>query len=96
MNEDFLRELKDSAEDAEIIEDSMSSVETTAGTINYSNALMDYFSSSDLDPKTIEIIKCLEEKRFNKQYSHSTKRGNNPKAIKARRKKNKNKKTHRK
>lgn len=42
--------------------------------------------------------------RLNKAYSNiiipykgsSTKKGNNPKAIKARRKKNKNKKTHRK
>lgn len=42
--------------------------------------------------------------KLSKAYSHtrtsykgsSTKKGNNPKAIKARRKKNKNKKTHRK
>ena len=46
-----------------------------------------------------KIEKFLKRKfleYFQENKSNSTKRGNNPKAIKARRKKNKNKKTHRK
>lgn len=66
MNEDALKELKESAEDVEIVE---SNIE--------------------------ELLKrkFLEYSQMSK--TNSTKKGNNPKAIKARRKKNKNKKTHR-
>lgn len=85
MNENFLRELQDSAEDAEIVEDNMSSVDTAAGTINYKNDF-------DID----EFLKRKFQEYSNMNRSNSTKRGCNPKAIKARRKKNKNKKTHRK
>lgn len=84
MNEDYLKELRDSAEDAEIVDD-MSSVETTAGTINYKNDF-------DID----EFLKRKFQEYSEINRINSTKRGNNPKAIKARRKKNKNKKTHRK
>lgn len=85
MNEDYLRELRESVEDAEIIEDNISSVETTAGTINYKNDF-------DID----EFLKRKFQEYSDMNRSNSTKRGNNPKVIKARRKKNKNKKTHRK
>lgn len=53
----------------------------------------------------VELFHASMASRLSNTYSHigntlykgnSTKRGNNPKAIKARRKKNKNKKTHRK
>lgn len=84
MNENFLRELRDSAEDAEII-DNMSSIDTAAETINHKNDF-------DID----EFIKRKFQEYSEMNRSNSTKRGNNPKAIKARRKKNKNKKTHRK
>lgn len=80
MNEDYLRELKESAEDAEII-DNMINVESTANTINHEE--MEEF----LKRKFLEYSKM--------EKINSTKRGSNPKAIKARRKKNKNKKTHR-
>lgn len=80
MNEDYLRELKESAEDAEIV-DNMINVESTANTINHEE--MEEF----LKRKFLEYSKM--------EKINSTKRGNNPKAIKARRKKNKNKKTHR-
>ena len=82
MNEHFLRELKESAEDTEIIENNMINVEDTANNIDYGE--IEEFLKR----------KFLEYSQENK--SNSTKRGNNPKAIKARRKKNKNKKTHRK
>ena len=85
MNENFLRELRDSAEDAEIVESNMSSVETTAGTIYYDN-----------DINIEELLKRKFQEYSEMNRSNSTKRGNNPKAVKARRKKNKNKKTHRK
>ncbi len=85
MNLDYLKELRESAEDAEIIEDNMSSVETTAGSIYYNN-----------DFNIEELIKRKFQEYSQENKSNSTKRGNNPKAIKARRKKNKNKKTHRK
>lgn len=50
-------------------------------------AMVDLFSVSDRFPKNLDI---------NTSYKgSSTKKGKNPKAIKARRKKNKNKKTHR-
>lgn len=52
----------------------------------------------------VDLFHAAMASKLNNTYSHigtsykgsSTKRGNNPKAIKARRKKNKNKKTHRK
>ena len=52
----------------------------------------------------VYMFENADKYRLNKAYSNiinqykgsSTKKGNNPKAIKARRKKNKNKKTHRK
>ena len=52
----------------------------------------------------VYMFENADKYRLNKAYSNvinpykgsSTKEGNNPKAIKARRKKNKNKKTHRK
>lgn len=84
MNEDFLRELQDSAEDVEII-DGVSSIETAAGTINYKN-----------DYNINEFLKRKFKEYSDMNRNNSTKKGNNPKAIKARRKKNKNKKTHRK
>ena len=84
MNLDYLKELRNSAEDAEIIDD-MSSVETAAGTINYKNEL-------NID----EFLKRKFQEYSQMDKNNSTKKGNNPKAIKARRKKNKNKKTHRK
>ena len=80
MNEDYLRELKESAEDAEIV-DNMINVEATANNINHEE--MEEF----LKRKFLEYSKM--------EKINSTKKGNNPKAIKARRKKNKNKKTHR-
>lgn len=51
----------------------------------------------------VYMFENADKYRLNKAYSNiinpykvsSTKKGNNPKAIKARRKKNKNKKTHR-
>lgn len=84
MNENFLRELRDSAEDAEII-DNVSSVDTAAETIYYNN-----------DDNIEELLKRKFQEYSDMNRSNSTKRGNNPKVIKARRKKNKNKKTHRK
>ena len=52
----------------------------------------------------VDLFHAAMASRLSNTYSHigtsykgsSTKKGNNPKAIKARRKKNKNKKTHRK
>lgn len=80
MNEHYLQELKESAEDAEIV-DNMINVESTANTINHEK--MEEF----LKRKFLEYSKM--------EKINSTKRGINPKAVKARRKKNKNKKTHR-
>lgn len=55
--------------------------------IQHAAAMVDLFGVSDMFPKYFDI---------NTSYKgSSTKKGNNPKAIKARRKKNKNKKTHR-
>lgn len=85
MNEEFLRELRNSAEDAEIVENDIYSIETAAGTINYKN-----------DFNMEEFLKRKFQEYSDMNKSNSTKKGNNPKAIKARRKKNKNKKTHRK
>ena len=53
----------------------------------------------------VDLFHALTASKLSNTYSHigntlckgsSTKKGNSPKAIKARRKKNKNKKTHRK
>ena len=52
----------------------------------------------------VDLFHAAMANKLSNTYSHigtsykgsSTKKGNNPKAIKARRKKNKNKKTHRK
>lgn len=56
----------------------------------------DYSINSYYEYQSItEALRYLVD--WNSQYKgSSTKKGNNPKAIKARRKKNKNKKTHRK
>lgn len=82
MNEDYLKELKELAEDAEIIPNNTNDGETTAGIMYYEN--MEEFLKR----------KFLTYSQMDK--NNSTKKGNNPKVIKARRKKNKNKKTHRK
>lgn len=84
MNENFLKELQNSAEDAEIIED-MSSIDTAAGVIHYANV-----------PSMDEFLKRKFLEYSQMEKISSTKHGSNPKAVKARRKKNKNKKTHRK
>ena len=55
--------------------------------IQHAAAMVDLFSVSDRFPKDLNIDTSYK--------GCSTKKGNNPKAIKARRKKNKNKKTHR-
>lgn len=83
MNENFLRELKDSAEDAEIVDD-MSSVDTAAGVIHYAKV-----------PSMDEFLKRKFLEYSQMEKINSTKHGSNPKAVKARRKKNKNKKIHR-
>lgn len=85
MNEDYLKELRKSAEDAEIVEDGLSKLESSAGTINYANK-----------PNMEEFLKRKFLEYSQMEKNHSTKHGSNPKAVKARRKKNKNKKTHRK
>ena len=82
MNEHYLQELKELAEDAEIIPNNTIDSEATAGIMYYEN--MEEFLKR----------KFLEYSPMNK--TNSTKKGNNPKVIKTRRKKNKNKKTHRK
>ena len=56
--------------------------------IQHAAAMVDLFSVSDRFPKDLNIGTSYK--------GSSTKKGNNPKAIKARRKKNRNKKTHRK
>lgn len=56
--------------------------------IQHAATMVDLFGVSDMFPKYFDIDTSYK--------GSSTKKGNNPKAIKARRKKNKNKKTHRK
>lgn len=84
MNKHYCQELKDSAEDAEII-DGMSSIETAAEVIHYANV-----------PSMDEFLKRKFLEYSQMEKISSSKHGSNPKAVKARRKKNKNKKTHRK
>ena len=58
-----------------------------------------YYASTtyaDLSADVIQAMKLIDEYRYNHPFSHSTKQGCNAKAIAKRRKKNKNKKTHRK
>ena len=81
MNEHYLKELKESAEDAEIIDNAIN-VKSNANT----------FSNEEIE----EFIKRKFLAYSKMDKNNSTKKGNNPKVIKARRKKNKNKKTHRK
>lgn len=56
--------------------------------IQHAAAMVDLFGVSDMCPKYFDIDTSYK--------GSSTKKGNSPKAIKTRRKKNKNKKTHRK
>ena len=80
MNEDYLKELRNSAEDAEIVDD-MSSVETAAGVIHYAKvpSMNKFLKRKFLEYSQIEKI-------------NSIKHGSNPKAVKARRKRIKTRK----